>query len=109
VAGIPTSEGRATQTAWWATPYVVQAAPLIVEFARAAMLTPAAVRTRRSFSSCGTVHANANTTLLAPTTVEMSMTCFHFLSRTHSSAANTSAPAAADGERIDRVIGHAEG
>src|SRR6478672_13050110 len=76
VAGIPTNEGRATQTEWWATPYVVQAAPLIVEFARAAMLTPAAVRTRRSFSHCGIVQANAKTTLLAPITVEMSMTCF---------------------------------
>src|SRR6478609_3212020 len=106
VAGIPTNEGRATQTEWCTTPYVVQATPLIVELARAAMLTPAAVCTRRSFSSCGTVHANAKTTLLAPITVEMSMTCCP-LSEFARTRARPTRPVGrgAESGRIDRVMG----
>jgi hypothetical protein len=55
------------------------------------------------------VHANAKTTLLAPTTVEMSMTCFHFLgSHAQQRGQRVRFGGRAESERIDRVIGHAE-
>src|SRR3954451_2141682 len=55
VAGTATAAGSATHSSCSRTPNTVHATPLIVEFASAAMLTPAALVIRRSLRNCGTV------------------------------------------------------